>query len=115
MIVFLRICFAFVVLTMISVTGWASTQNAIWEIPDAVVKNPWFIATLFDAYFGFLTFYCWLFYKESSWALRVLWFILIMLLGNMAMASYMLIQLFKLPTNATMKQLLLKAGTAGDA
>ena len=32
----------------------------------------------------------------------------IMLLGNIAMATYMLIRLFRLPANATMEQLLLR-------
>jgi hypothetical protein len=72
--------------------------------------HPWFIATLFDAYFGFLTFYLWVCYKEPSIALRVFWFVAIMLLGNMGMASYMLIQLFMLPANASVKDLLLKRG-----
>jgi hypothetical protein len=33
--------------------------------------GPWFIATLFDCYFGFLTFYAWLFYKETGWFSRI--------------------------------------------
>jgi hypothetical protein len=104
----LKILFALIVLTMVAVTGWASTQCAIWQIPSSVLVHPWFIATLFDAYFGFLTFYLWVYYKESSFVLRVFWFVAIMLLGNMGMASYMLIQLFKLPAHAGMKDLLLK-------
>jgi hypothetical protein len=54
------------------------------------------VATLWDAYCGFITFFCWVCYKESSMAPRVLWFILIMALGNIAMSFYMLIQLFRL-------------------
>jgi hypothetical protein len=106
----LKILFALIALTMISVTSWASTQCALWQIPSSVGGHPWFIATLFDAYFGFLTFYLWVYYKESSIALRVFWFVVIMLLGNMGMASYMLIQLFRLPANAGIKDLLLKKG-----
>jgi hypothetical protein len=49
-----------------------------------------------DAYFGFTTFYVWVFYKERAWAARILWFVAIMLLGNMAMASYVLLQLARL-------------------
>jgi hypothetical protein len=32
----------------------------------------WTIATLMDAYFGFLTFYVWVFYKEMRWLPRLL-------------------------------------------
>ena len=111
MILLLRCLFAFILVSMIATTGWASTQCAIWQIPGSVAKHPWFIATLFDAYFGFLTFYCWLFYKERSGVARVVWFVLIMLLGNMAMASYMLFKLFKLRSDASIRDLLVKAET----
>jgi len=43
----------------------------------------WTIATLMDAYFGFLTFYVWVFFKEVRALPRIAWFIAIMLLGNM--------------------------------
>ncbi len=113
MIIALRVLFSIILLTMIAVTSWASTQCAIWQIPEVVLKHSWFVATMFDAYFGFLTFYCWLFYKESSPMLRVTWFVSIILLGNMAMAAYMLIQLFKLKANASVRELLLREGPGG--
>jgi predicted permease len=52
-----------------------------------------------DAYFGFLTFYVWVFYKETRWLPRLLWLVAIMLLGNMAMSSYVLVQLARLRRN----------------
>lgn len=108
MILFLRIAFSFVVVTMLVVTSWASSVVALWQIPHSVGGHPWFIATLFDTYFAFLTFYIWVAYKETSIAARVLWLIGILLLGNIAMAAYMLIQLFRLPLNASLEQLLLR-------
>jgi drug/metabolite transporter (DMT)-like permease len=54
------------------------------------------MATLYDAYFGFVTFYAWVFYKERGVWVRILWFLLIMGLGNIAMSFYVLIQLFRL-------------------
>jgi predicted permease len=108
MIWFLRLAFSGVVVTMLCVTSWASVQCTLWETPRAVVLHPWFIATLFDTYFAFLTFWAWLAYKESSNLARGLWLVAILLLGNIAMASYMLILLFRLPTNASMEQILLR-------
>ena len=108
MIIFLRIAFSFVLISMLAVTSWATSQVALWHTPRAVVTHPWFIATLFDTYFGFLTFYAWLAYKETSNLARVLWLVAILLLGNIAMATYMLIQLFRLPTTARMEDLLLR-------
>ena len=54
------------------------------------------MATLYDAYFGFLTFFCWLAWRERSTAIKIVWFVLIMGLGNIAMSFYVLIQLFRL-------------------
>jgi hypothetical protein len=56
----------------------------------------WTMATLMDAYFGFVTFYVWVFFKEPRWISRLAWFIGIMLLGNMAMSAYVLLQLARL-------------------
>jgi len=108
MIWFLRIAFIFVLVTMLCATSWASAQCALWKTPQALVTHPWFIATLFDCYFGFLTFYVWLAYKETGWFARAAWLIAILLLGNIAMSTYMLITLFRLPATATIDQVLLR-------
>lgn len=106
MIWFLRIAFALVLASMLAVTTWASLDTPIWAIPAQVASHPWFIASLFDAYFGFLTFFVWVAYKESSNVRRGLWLVAILLLGNIAMAVYALVQLFKLPADATVEELL---------
>ncbi len=108
MISSLRFAAAFVLIAMLAVTTWASLQVPLWETPRAVATHPWFIATLFDTYFAFLTFYVWLAYKETSNLARVLWLLAILLLGNIAMAIYLLRELFRLPVNATMEDLLLR-------
>jgi len=108
MILFLRLAFLLVLVSMLSVTSWASFKVALWDTPHAVVAHPWFIATMFDTYFGFLTFYCWVAYKETSVLSRLLWLLAIMLLGNIAMSSYLLWQLFRLPLDARIEQLLLR-------
>lgn len=104
----LRILFLVILLTMLVVTTTASLQENILKIPPSVTGDPWFIATLFDAYFGFLTFYAWVFYRTPCWAGRIIWFVLIMLLGNIAMAAYMVRLLFKLPTTATAVDILVR-------
>ncbi|MBL9145557.1 MAG: DUF1475 family protein [Verrucomicrobiaceae bacterium] len=108
MIIVLRIFFSIVLLSMLAVTGWASFECALWNTPRAVATHPWFIATLFDTYWGFLTFYCWLAYKERSWAAKIGWLIGILLLGNIAMALYMLIQLFRVSATAKIEDVLLR-------
>ena len=108
MILFLRVLFLVVIASMLAVTTWASLHTPIFSIPRDVFTHPWFIATLFDTYFAFLTFYVWLAYKETSNLARVLWLLAILLLGNIAMAVYLLRELFRLPDNATMEDLLLR-------
>jgi hypothetical protein len=108
MIWFLRIAFSVVLISMLVVTTWASNLVALWNTPRAVATHPWFIATLFDTYFAFLTFYVWVAYKETSSFMRVLWLLAILALGNIAMAAYLLIALFRLPADASMEQLLLR-------
>jgi predicted permease len=108
MIWFLRVAFIVVLASMLAVTTWASCLGSILKIPSEVINHPWFIATLFDTYFAFLTFYAWVAYKETSSIARVVWLLAILLLGNIAMASYMLWKLFKLPSNAPMESLLLR-------
>ncbi len=102
----LRIFFLIVLASMLWVTSWASLSCALWKTPREVATHPWFIATLFDACWGFLTFYCWVCWKETSWTKRVVWLISILLLGNIAMSSYVLNKLFRLPEGATVKDLL---------
>ena len=109
MIWFLRLAFIFVLVTMLCATSWASYGCALWKMPPAVVTHPWFIATLFDCYFGFLTFYAWVFYKEPGGFARFGWLVAILLLGNIAMSVYMLLTLFRLPANAGMEQVLLRS------
>jgi hypothetical protein len=104
----LRLLFGFILLSMIVVTSWASMRQPVWQwgglttAPD----NAWTIATLFDAYYGFITFFVWLAYKELRWLPRIGWLIAILLLGNMAMSAYLLLQLRKLPADEPMARLL---------
>lgn len=105
MIIFLRLFFTVILISMLAVTGWASTHCALWAIPKDVLHHPWFIATLVDAYWGFLTFYCWVAWKETSWTGRIVWLVAILLLGNIAMALYALVQLFKVPSSAFLEAL----------
>jgi predicted permease len=108
MILTLRLFFAIVLVSMLAVTTWASLQCSIIKIPSHVLSHPWFIATMFDTYWAFLTFYCWVVYKEVSWIARIGWLVAILLLGNIAMAIYMLVELFRVPLTANIEKVLLR-------
>jgi predicted permease len=108
MIWVLRVLFLAILAAMIGVTVWASNRVALWDTPRAVATHPWFIATLFDAYFGLLTFYCWVAYRETRIVARALWLVAILLLGNIAMAVYVLRVLLRMPADGRLERLLLR-------
>jgi Protein of unknown function (DUF1475) len=96
----LKLLFGAILVGMIGVTSWASVTQSVWQW-QGLVRAPdhaWTIATLCDAYAGFITFYVWVYWREQ-WLGRILWFWGIMLLGNMVMSLYMLIALWRLPAD----------------
>lgn len=106
MILFLRFLFALVLISMLGVTSWASWHTPLFSIPREVIAHPWFVATLFDAYWAFVTFYVWLAWKEQSSVARALWFIAVIGLGNIAMALYFLRELFSVPARSELAAVL---------
>lgn len=77
-------------------------------MPAAVVTHPWFIATLFDTYFAFTVFFFWVAYKERSILKSAFWLVGIYLLGNFVIATYCLIQLFKVKASDPLRKVLLR-------
>ena len=104
MIPFLRILFGLVIVSMLAVTTWASLHTPLFSIPREVISHPWFIATLFDAYWAFIAFYVWIAWKEQSAGARGLWFLTVIALGNIAMAAYMLRELFRVPAGGPLAE-----------
>lgn len=103
---FLRAFFSLTFLAMLSITITAAIDENIFAAVGKIWPDWWFKVTLADAYLGFLTFFVWLAYKEIHLWRRVLWFALIMLLGNLAISSYMLLELHKLKVGDTFATLL---------
>jgi len=104
----LIILFCCIFIAMLLVTGWASIHQSVLQW-GGLTEGPdryWTLATLMDAYCGFLTFYIWVLYKEGRWLPRIAWFIGIMLLGNMAMSAYVLLQLLRLPRDQDISAIL---------
>lgn len=94
--VFLQLLFGFVFVFMVVMTVRTCLQVSLWSAWSSFVASPWSMATLYDAYLGFITFFCWVAWRERSFAIKMVWFVLIMALGNIAMSLYVLIQLFGL-------------------
>jgi hypothetical protein len=105
----LKLLFTAILIGMLGVTGWASVTQPVWQW-GGLVNRPdraWTIATLADAYAGFVTFYAWVFYKERTTG-RVAWFAAIMLLGNIAISLFMLRELARLAPGEPLERLLVR-------
>jgi hypothetical protein len=104
----LRVLFSTILISMLIVTSWASMRQSMfaWAGLTTGPDRYWTIATVMDAYCGFLTFYVWVFYKETRALPRILWFLGIMAFGNMAMSLYVLIQLARLRADGSFTDLL---------
>ena len=102
----LRALFLVVLASMLAVTSWASWRCPLFAVPREVFTHPWFIATLFDTYWAFVTFFVWVCWKQTSGLARAAWFVAIMLLGNIAMAAYCLSELFSVPRGSDLAPLL---------
>jgi hypothetical protein len=102
----LRALFVLILFAMLAVTITATIDQNLFEAVGKIWPNWWFKATLADAYFGFLTFFVWVGYKELRLWRKVVWFASIMLLGNLAISAYMLLELYKLQVGDTVETLL---------
>tara|TARA_B100000029_G_C17543028_1_gene947404 strand:- start:1379 stop:1714 length:336 start_codon:yes stop_codon:yes gene_type:complete len=90
MVVTLRWVFTVVFVSMIGFTVVAAGDRSIFDALIELWPDPWFRATLVDAYFGFFTIWLWIAYRESGVASSSIWFVLIMTLGNIAVSGYFL-------------------------
>lgn len=102
----LILLFSAILVTMLAVTLLASQDRNVLLAAVDLWADPWGRATILDACFGFLTVYVWVAWRERSWLWRVVWFVLFMGLGNIAIAIYMLRALIALPPGASVAELL---------
>lgn len=104
----LKLIFALILIAIVAATTWATSILPFYDTPPQVLGHPWFIATLVDTYLAFFTYWLWVAYKERTVLARVIWLLLIFALGNIAMAAYALITLFRLPDGAPVEDFLLR-------
>jgi hypothetical protein len=97
--------FAAIFVWMTVLTIRTSMAVSLWSAWDSFAANPWAVATLYDAYFGFFTFWVWVAWRERSPLRSGLWLLLIFTLGNIAMSFYVLIQLFSLKADEPVEAL----------
>ena len=73
-----------------------SRQSNLFQEWHTLSTIPWMSATIKDFYQNIALLWLWVFYKESSIFVAVLWGIAFVMLGSIATPIYVLIQLWKL-------------------
>ena len=96
--------------SMLAFTTIASLDQGIFEALVELWPDAWFRATLADAYFGVLTVFTWVAYKEKSLVSRLVWLVLFLSLGTIAVAIYVLLQLRRLKPGDPIERVLLRNG-----
>lgn len=104
----LQVLFGAILVSMVAVTARATWDRGVFEAGRALWPDWWFKATLADAYFGFLTVYLWVWYRERAWQGRAVWALAFAALGNIAIAVYVLRAIARLPRNASIETLLVR-------
>jgi flagellar biosynthesis protein FlhB len=93
---------------MIYIVVSTSYQSNLFDLManwDSVnVMSPWFKATLWDFYANVFFIFIWITYKENSVVRSFIWLVLLITMGSIATAAYMIIQLFKLKPGEGLKK-----------
>lgn len=104
MITFLKIAFSILFVWVCYVVISTSLQSNLFEQWDYLGSIPWMRATLWDFYANVSVIYLWVCYKEKGIAVKIIWLILLVLLGSIASTAFVLIQLFRLKSNEGLKE-----------
>lgn len=91
----LQAWFTLVFVALLGMTIHASLEKNVLQAFADLGGDRWGLATLFDAYFGFIAFFFFVAYKEEAAWKRALWLLALLGLGNFAISGYALWQLAK--------------------
>ena len=86
-----------------------SLESNLFEVWPELAEIPWMVATLQDFYINIALIYFWVWYKETHWGSRLLWLVLFLCLGAIATCLYLTLQLYKVPADAAVSEVLLRA------
>ena len=104
----LMVLFGAMSLFMIIVTVQTSMQSSLFADWPRLAREPWMAATLKDFYNNILLLFVWVAYKERSVFMRLVWLVAFVLLGSIATSFYVFIQLWKLPADEPVENILFR-------
>ena len=92
----LKVLFGGMSVGMIILVIFTSLKSNMFQLPECVLKEPWFWTTLVDFYFNITIISAWTVYKENNAMKSSLWIIAFVLLGSIATSFYVLLQFLRL-------------------
>lgn len=108
MITALKVVFSALLVFITVIVIDTSLKSNLFEEWDFLAGIPWMTATLWDFYANVFVIYCWVCYKETRWLWKIFWLIVLCTLGSIGTCLYVLIALFRLKKEETVKDLLLR-------
>ncbi|WP_169305095.1 DUF1475 family protein [Pedobacter cryotolerans] len=105
MITSLKIIFVAIFVWITYIVISTSLESSLFKEWDFLGSIPWMRATLWDFYANIFIITLWMFYKEKSLLLKIVWLILFVCLGAIATSAYVLIKLFNLKDGEGVKEL----------
>ena len=109
---FLKILLGILCCYMTYVVVSTSIQSNLIAEWSNLAQIPWMTATLKDFYANTLVIFLWIAYKEQGMLARIVWLLLIVGLGSIAVTAYVLLQLFKLKPGESTEKILLRVPAA---
>lgn len=89
-VIFLRVVTVALLVALIAGSLWAQGQEGLWQGLIALAKQPWGAVTLMDLYGGLLMASLWIAVREPKRGLLPLWWLGLLLFGNMATLAFVL-------------------------
>ncbi len=105
MIKALKLFFLLLFIWMCYVVISTSISSNLFKEWNFLGSIPWMRATLWDFYANVAVIFFWICYKEKRFILKIIWLILLVILGSIASCAYVLIQLFRLKPGEGLKEL----------
>ena len=108
MINILKVVFISISVFMTYLAIHTSLRSDMFHLPQAVLNEPWFWATLVDFYFNIIIISACMIYKENQWLRSLLWVIAFICLGSIATSFYVFLQLMQLKKGEGLQAVLLR-------
>jgi hypothetical protein len=89
-IIVLRVVTVTLIAALITGSCWAQGQEGLWQALIALAKQPWGAVTLMDLSSGLLVAAAWIAVREPERGLLPLWWLGLLLLGNMVTLVFVL-------------------------